>query len=110
MLKIVSVLVIASAAANRAYTSAKVGEWVAPNPPATETTHLKHLNLQVGEKLPVPTFSLETTTSFIEVAASASEAAVEPQRVPHNWYVFFYIFVNATQFYTNFLLFVQTFI
>ena len=58
--------------------------------------HLKHLNLQVGEKLPVPTLSLETTTSFIEVAASASEAAVEPQRVPHNWYVFFFKFVNAT--------------
>ena len=103
MLKILSIAMVASAAANTAYTSAKVGEWVAPNPPATETTHLKHLNLQVGEKLPVPTLSLETTTSFIEVAASASEAAVEPQRVPHNWYVFFYI-CECDASYSNFLL------
>jgi hypothetical protein len=88
MIKIVAFsLALTLTGATKSYTSAKVGEWVPPNPPSTETLHLKHLSLQPGEKLPAPTMSLESETAFIEVAASASEAAVEPQRVPHNWYV-----------------------
>ena len=78
---------VVSAASVNTYTSSKVGEWVPPNPPRTETLHLKHLDLQPGDKLPAPTMNLETTddTALIEMAVSASEAAVEPQRVPHNW-------------------------
>lgn len=101
MLKVLSFAMVSVAAATQTYTSAKVGEFVAPNPPATETTHLKHLNLAPGDKLPAPEMSLETETSFMEVSASASEAAVEPQRVPHNWFVTFLLY-----FIEKFLLFV----
>jgi len=93
MKSIIAATLCAVAAATSSYKATKVGEWVPPNPPATETTHLKHLDLQVGDKLPAPDVSLDTdSTSFIEMAVSASEAAVEPQRVPHNWYVVFLLF------------------
>ena len=85
------------AATTREYSAVKVGEFIPPNPSPTEMIHLKSLNLKVGEKLPFPLLDLEMkndekVTSFMEVSASASEAALEPQRVPHNWCVFVFVF------------------
>ena len=94
MLKVLSfAMVSVVAATTREYSAVKVGEFIPPNPSPTEMIHLKSLNLKVGEKLPVPLLDLEMkndekVTSFMEVSASASEAALEPQRVPHNWCVF----------------------
>ena len=87
-------MVSVAAATTREYSAVKVGEFVPPNPPATEMLHLKRFNLGVGEKLPIPSIELASEeTAFMEVSASASEAALEPQRVPHNWYVYVVVVV-----------------
>ena len=95
MIKILSFAMVSVAAATtREYSAVKVGEFVPPNPPATEMLHLKRFNLGVGEKLPIPPIELASEeTAFMEVSASASEAALEPQRVPHNWYVYVVVVV-----------------
>jgi hypothetical protein len=39
--------------------STKVGDWVPPAPPSKETSHIAHLNLNLGDKLPAPLGQVE---------------------------------------------------